>query len=947
MSDQEADDLSQFSMLDLFKVEVENQKLLLTESLLALEDDPTDDGCLEGLMRAAHSIKGAAGIVNLEAAVDVAHQMEDVFETIRRNPLPLKGRSLDKRLAAASLAPEFRDQTTLRGLLTDLMLAGVDLLSRISQTPEQEIGQWSADRRPEIDAFIRNLEVYLQLHQQDSTPSTAEQPAAPPPHNLGDISMMDLFKVEVENQKNVLTDQLLSLETEPANGDTLEGLMRAAHSIKGAARIVNCDVAVKVAHAMEDAFEAIRKTPENIAICSIEGLSTHARLAEKYRSRTSFVTLLIDIMLDGVDLLWQIGSAPQNFDKAQIPGFLEQIAILLRIFHGRKPGEIERAPVPPNEPPVEAVPTETKTAERSADSFLRVTANNLNRILALSGESQIETQRLRPFAENLSRIKRQITDLNFALDHLRDILATEHMSDESRARLGEVQDRVNGVRRSFSDRLSELDSIGRRHANVSKRLYDAAIACRMRPFSDGIQGFPRMVRDISRQLGKKVKLEVIGEDTQVDRDILEKLEAKITQLLRNAIDHGLEAPDERRAAGKSETCVITLEARHSSGKLLVSVRDDGRGIDYETLRGTIVKRELTTSDTAARLSESELLEFLFLPGFSQKEKVTEISGRGVGLDIVYNMVKSVRGSVRIYTNPGQGTRFELQLPLTLSVLRSLLVEVNSQPYAFPLTEITSTLKLPTEEISDTGSLPCISFGGGQIDLIPVARLFEQPVRQPNGVNHIVVVGERDQHFGLTVDRFLGERELVVQALDPRLGKIQDVSAGAIMDDGQPVLIVDVQDILRGAERISRGETMFLRKEDFDDEDTAKRILVADDSLTVREMERHLLTEAGYDVTVAVDGVDAWNSLRAASKPFDLIVTDMDMPRMSGIELCELIRTDTTLGEIPVIMITYKDREQDRQRAIQAGVSLFMTKSSFEDQSFLNSVTQLLAENSVS
>ena len=929
-------------MLELFKVEVENQKLLLTEGLLALEDAPTNDDRLEGLMRAAHSIKGAARIVNLDAAVDVAHKMEDVFEIIRRDPEPLKDRSYDGQLAAASLAPEFRAQTTLRGLLTDLMLAGVDLLGRISETPENKIAEWVTKRRSEVEAFIANLDVYAQLHQQGATLPTAEQPIAPPPQNLGDMSMMDLFKVEVENQKVVLTDHLLSLENDPTNGDALESLMRAAHSIKGAARIVNCDPAVKTAHAMEDAFEAIRRSPENIAVCSIENLSAHAGLSEKYQSQSTFVALLIDVMLDGVDVLWQIGSAPESFDGTKVPAFLEQAAILLRIFRGQKPANEttpEKTQIAVDEPKPDSQPI-----PKRVDSFLRVTANNLNRILALSGESQIETQRLRPFAENLTRIKRQMTDLNFALDHLRDVLATEHLSDEARARLSEVRDRVTSTRGSFSDRLAELDSIGRRHANVSKRLYDAAIACRMRPFSDGIQGFPRMVRDISRQLGKKVKLKIIGEDTQVDRDILEKLEAKITQLLRNAIDHGLESPEERVAAGKPETCTITIAARHSSGKLLVSVGDDGRGIDYDSLRGTIVKRELTTQDTAERLSESELLEFLFLPGFSQKERVTEISGRGVGLDIVYNMVKSVRGTVRIYTNPGHGTRFELQLPLTLSVLRSLLVEVNDQPYAIPLTEITSTFKLPGEDVSDSGSQPSFKFNGGEIDLIPVARLFEQPVHPLNGTNHIVVVGERDQHFGLVVDRFLGERELVVQALDPRLGKIQDVSAGALMDDGKPVLIIDVQDIIRGAERISRGETMFLRKQDFEDSNVAKRILVADDSLTVREMERQLLTEAGYDVTVAVDGVDAWNSLRAASKPFDLIVTDMDMPRMSGIELCELIRTDTTLGDLPVIMITYKDRETERQRAIQAGVSQFMTKSSFEDHSFLDAINQLLREN---
>ena len=945
MNPEDQDDLSNYSMLELFRVEVESQKTLLTDGLLALESDPTDDEKLEGLMRAAHSIKGAARIVNLNVAVEVAHKMEDAFEAIRRDPTPLAAGSLDTQLADLDLSEGLKLQTTMRGLLTDIMLAGVDLLTQIATTREAEIGNWSTAGRHEIDRFLADVTTYLQLHE--SPAEVAAAPAVPTPDaDLAGMSMLDLFKVEVENQKTALTDRLLSLENDPTNPETLEALMRAAHSVKGAARIVNLDVAVKVAHAMEDAFEAIRKTPENVAICSVEDLAAYDGLAEKYQTETTFVNLLVDIMLDGVDLLWRIGTSPesavekwQQGSADEISGYLNQLNILLQVFTGKTPTKQQGPRKAVDEPRPQ---TETSAAETRVDTFLRVTANNLNRILALAGESQIETQRLRPFSENLSRIKRQLADLNFALDNLRDTLATEHMSDDARGRLGDVRDRVSGCRRALNEQLADLESIGRRHLKVSNRLYDAAIACRMRPFADGIQGFRRMVRDVSRQLGKKVKLEIIGEETQVDRDILERLEANITQLLRNAIDHGVESPAERKAAGKPETCTITLEARHSSGKLLVSVADDGRGIEYETLRTAVVSKGLTTAGTADKLSESELLEFLFLPGFSQREKVTEISGRGVGLDIVYNMVKSVRGTVRVYTEPGKGTRFEMQLPLTLSVLRSLLVEVNGQPYAFPLAEIQRTIKIPEDQVSRTTTLPTAVIDENTVELIPVARIFDEPTRDSNDVHNIIVMGERDQHYGLVVDAFLGERELVVQPLDPRLGKIQDVSAGALMDNGHPVLIVDAQDIIRGADRICRGETVFLSKAQAAEMDNSRpRILVADDSLTVREMERQLLTEAGYEVTVAVDGVDAWNSLRAAPSPFHLVVTDMDMPRMSGVELCELIRADTSLGDLPVIMITYKDREEDRRRAISAGVNLYLTKGSFQDDTFLEGIKRLL------
>lgn len=940
-------------MLELFKVEVENNKTLLTDGLLALEDDPTNDDILESLMRAAHSIKGAARIVQLEAAVQIAHRMEDALENARRDPAPLLEGSVEGRLADTNLSQQFQGQTSFRGLLTDVMLAGVDLLWEIASTAEAEIENWIKSHRAEIDSYLNDVGVVLQLHDSGSSSSAIVDSV---PAELGDMSMLDLFRVEVENQKTILNDRLLALESDPADPNTLEALMRAAHSIKGAARIVNLDVAVHVAHAMEDAFESIRLTPEKVASCPLPDLSGCAGLDAKFHASPAFLNLLVDVMLDGVDLLAQIGNTPENEIGAWLAGraetvdnYLQQIRILLQIFAGQTPdasvednAEIESAdpPLSPSDEPTPAIPS--RSVPRQADTFLRVTADNLNRVLALAGESQIETARLRPFSEALQRFKRELAELNLSVDNLRDTLATQHLDDEARAKLAKVRDDVGSVRREMGHHLGDLETISRRHLSVSDRLYEAAIACRMRPFADGIQGFPRMVRDISRQLGKQVKLEILGEDTQVDRDILEKLEAQITQLLRNAVDHGLETPEVREANGKQATGQLTLEARHSSGKLLVSVADDGRGIDYETLRQSVVRKGLTTADTASRLSEAELAEFLFLPGFSQKEEVTDISGRGVGLDIVYNMVKSVRGTVRIQSEPGKGTRFNLQLPLTLSVLRSLLVEVNGQPYAFPLAETQRALKIDASAVTQGGFLPTTRIGDNEIELVPVARLFEQSVTKPAGSYHVVLVGERDQHYGLVVDAFLGERELVVQPLDPRLGKIQDISAGALMDDGNPVLIIDVQDIIRGADRICRGETTFITREEIEKRDRPPHILVVDDSLTVREMERQLLVHAGYEVTVAVDGIDAWNAIRANPEPFDLIVTDMDMPRMSGVELTELIRADTGIGAVPIIMISYKDRAEDQQRAIHAGVDLYLTKGSFENDVFVAEVKKRIS-----
>ncbi len=777
------------------------------------------------------------------------------------------------------------------------------------------------------------------------------------PDDLSSFSMLDLFKAEAESQKAVLNSGLLGLE-KGATPAQLEALMRAAHSLKGAARIVGLDAAVRVAHAMEDAFVAVQHSPVPLAEKPVAGLLDREDLAPKFRGQTAFTTLLVDMMLDGMDLLDRIANTPEaQMDQwsgelaPEIDGFLANVAALMEVHTqaekfaqagttppARSTATKPTAPAAEEEPPAPgAAPTKD-----DVDRSLRITADSLNRLLALAGESQVEAHRLRPFAETLLRLKRQLTDLSAAFDNVREALPTEVLTGQLRDRLHVLQVCVTGSRQYLGDRLVELESLGRRSSTLSGRMYDAALACRMRPFADGIQGFPRMVRDLCKRLGKEASLEVHGEDTQVDRDILEKLEPLITQMLRNALDHGLEFPDDRVSKGKHRAGKLTLEARHSNGKLLVSVADDGRGVDSHRLRESIVRKGLVSHETAAQLSEQELLEFLFLPGFSTKDSVTEMSGRGVGLDIVMNMVKSVRGSVRVTTALGEGTRFQLQLPLTLSIIRALLVDIAGEPYALPLTAVSRMLKVARQEIETKEGRQFLAHETHRLPLITAHQVLDRGA--PSGLNGdlpIILLGEREQSIGLLVDRFMGERELVVLPLDAKLGKVQDIAAGALMEDGAPVLILDVDDVLRSAERILSAGAAGGVRHDLPAGPTRRRqrVLVVDDSLTVRELERKLLAERGYVVEVAVDGMDGWNAVRAGS--FDLVITDMDMPRMDGSELTRLIKGDVLLRSLPVVMITYKDREEDRQRGLRAGVDVFLTKGSFQDATFLREVENLI------
>jgi two-component system, chemotaxis family, sensor histidine kinase and response regulator WspE len=748
--------------------------------------------------------------------------------------------------------------------------------------------------------------------------------------NLGDFSMVDLFRAEAESTLATLTAGLLALEGGAApSAVTFEELMRAAHSLKGAARIVGINAAVRVAHAMEDRFVAAQ----------------HGQLV---LDRTD-----VDRLLTGVDLLARIAKTSEaemgkweHADAAQIETFLASLMAPrseTTAGTGAGPLALEMAAglgAPDTVAGGETRPPMPATGAKGETRSLRVDAENLNRLLALAGESLVESRWLRPYGETLGRLKRMHRELGAVLDQLRSHAGPLGADERFREIFADAQQRLAGCRNFVTARLLELETFERRATSLSDRLYAEAVAVRMRPFVDAAGGFPRMVRDVARQLGKEVRYELVGEDTPVDREILAKLEAPLGHLLRNAVDHGLEAPAVRQAAGKPAAGLVRIEARHQAGLLMITVSDDGRGASAEDIRTAVLARKLVDAATAAKLTEAELLEFLFLPGFSLKGEVTEISGRGVGLDVVQTMVRAVRGTIRVHSTRGAGMRFQLQLPLTLSVVRALLFEVDGEPYALPLGYIVRALRLAPERIEATQGRPHFELEGRRVGLIAARQLLGRAGAAPQAEPAVIVLGEDDRRYGLVVDRFLGERELVVQPLDPRLGKVRDVAAGAFMEDGAPVLILDVDDLAHSADRLAAtGRLLGTPGRAAPAVAARKRVLVIDDSLTVRELERKLLESHGYAVETAVDGVEGFNAARQGA--FDLIVTDVDMPRRDGIELTRLLKADARLKSLPVMIVSYKDREEDRMRGLEAGADYYLTKGSFQDDTMLQAVADLI------
>ena len=813
-----------------------------------------------------------------------------------------------------------------------------------------------------------------------SAEANSDQPTN---QDWGDFSLMGLFRLEAETQVGELNRCLLAIEQTDNTinrQQALETLMRAAHSIKGAARIVQMEAAVIVAHALEDYF-----------VAAIEG-------------KLELGAQQVDVLLSGVDLLSRLSLIEEEKLSTQLPAYEVEAQFIASSISAlatdvEKPAtdvlplktnnqsarQESSEPAPDalkqsaesampkqlnasaqNEKPQVKKPTadtffsapKPEENATSTDRMIRISAENLNRLMGLAGESLVEANWLQPFSQSLLQVKRQQQNVLALLEHVEAETspgsAVGQSTELSTNRTKEAVRAMKSAQQLLSEQLSDLDLFSRRFSQLSDGLYREVVASHMCAFEEGTKGYGRLVRDLAKSCDKLVKIKIDGLMTQVDRDILSKLDAPIVHLLTNAVVHGIEPAAQRRTMGKPETGTVRVNARHRSGMLAISVEDDGAGIDFMALRQKVVAKGLTTAELAEQMLESELLEFLFLPGFSTAESADALAGRGYGLDLARNMAQSVGGCLRVTSATCVGTKFQFQLPLTLSVVRSLLFEVASEPYALGLSRIERVLTLTPKQIHYSENRPYFVMEGetkGECENVSLVNAW-QLLSLENKLNEttessvdlsVVVLGEPGQRYGIRVDRFLEERELVVRPLDARLGKVPNVSAAAITERGEPVLILDVADIVRSAERVAAGRTVSTTdNSDFSTTDKAsKRVLVVDDSMTVRAMEQKLLQNRGYEVETAVNGAEGWNTVRM--NRYDLVITDVDMPRMSGIELIEQMKAYGPTQQIPVIVVSYKDKKEDQMAGLRAGANYYLTKSSFHDDGLINAVVDLIGE----
>jgi len=503
----------------------------------------------------------------------------------------------------------------------------------------------------------------------------------------------------------------------------------------------------------------------------------------------------------------------------------------------------------------------------------------------------------------------------------------------------------------ISRKLREGDTLREFHRGLEEdvryldyliqELHIQAMSLRMLPLKTITEGFQRLIRDLSKGQGKEIRLEMVGENIEIDRVLLESLKPMFIHMLNNAVDHGIESPEEREAKGKSPKGTIRLTARHEGNSVRIELRDDGRGMNPEKIKLVALRRGVIDKEEADLLRDDEALYLTLRPGFSTSEIVTDLSGRGVGMDVVSKNIEKVKGNLVLKSEVGHFTEIHLQLPITLSVIEALMISCSGEAFSIPLSYVQESVKIRSRDIATVGNKEVISVRGATVPLVSLTSIIglpEQKSLSDLGKISAVILKLRDHCLALTVDAVLGSTEIVVKGLGAQLKNVRYVFGATILGDGSPSLILDVPDLFASAE----GEGSSAIRKTFEESQATRvkgNILVVDDSITTRTMERSILITHGYQVQIAICGEDALE--KVAADRFDLIISDVEMPGINGFELTRRLRELTEYRDIPVIIVSSLSRDEDKRKAIEAGAQAYIVKGSFEQGALLDTVEALI------
>jgi two-component system chemotaxis sensor kinase CheA len=715
------------------------------------------------------------------------------------------------------------------------------------------------------------------------------------------------FMAAARENLAAINQGLFKLGDDPGDRETLREVYRHAHSLKGSALTMGYEAMGKLAHRMEDALRAFQdgSLPVTAEVCDALVETNDA----------------IGTMLETI--------TPGKRMSLSVEGTIARLEGFLPGLHPSKPGRGGEGVTPPAEPSI------TGAAAASVIDTVRVPIGKLDELVNLAGEAAIGHTRLATAVENLARLRERLRR-----SRLREGSGRE-TAETSQDEVGISGEDLPALGRSLEEASRELEEAAESTGRLIESLQHRTMEIRMLPLAIVFGTLPKAVRDLSRQFGKQVNFLIEGAQTIIDKRILEQIGDPLIHLLRNALDHGVETPDERRRLGKAETGTLLLRARHDGGKVLLTLEDDGRGIDPQLLKETAIRKEFLDRREADLWSDPQLCELVFMSGFSTRPMVTDVSGRGMGLDVVRTNVEKLKGQVQVTSELGKGTRFVISLPLTLATIQALLVCCGGEIFALPMFSVVKTLHPPREAITPVQGRPAIL---DQDEVIPVRGLAtalgwkEKDGLQGNSRLILVVLQAGERKTAFVVEDVLGGREIVTKDLGRHLQKVRYLAGATILGSGQVALILDVPALVWQDLSEAMAEPPWLERPA---ERPSRRhvILLVEDQVVTRQMEKSILEAAGYDVVTAENGLDAVEKLR--QHDFDLVVTDIHMPQMDGFALTEKIRTSATTCSLPVVVVTSLDRDEDRQRGLEAGADAYLIKSNFDQRILVDTIETLL------
>lgn len=756
--------------------------------------------------------------------------------------------------------------------------------------------------------------------------------------------LLAAFQVEYREHLEAirkLCDELVR-RTEGSGIAQLDETFRRAHSLKGAARAVDLQPVEQLAHRLETLFARVRggqmRLDKELSAVIVHILDVvedwvTAFVAGQNPLDTGDALALIDHWLEGERPAPPCGAAP-------VPAAPPPVMVPPELLAAIPAPESVSVPEPPCLP-------EPPKAPVLAEETVRVRAEHLDRLLRSSNELMTETMNQRKVTDGLMDIDRRLTEMDKQWSRLRKLAgnALRELGDGDRAgALERHGDALDQQLRSVSRQARQARRLQQRTGwtlrQLATDLQQEVRDARMVPAESVFAGFRKMVRDIARESGKQVEVQVTGLEVEADRMVLQGLKDPVMHLLRNALAHGVELPGERVGAGKPAAAQVGLGFAVTDGRLVMTVEDDGRGLKYDAIRGKAVELGLFSVEEAAELSRQTLVDLIFDPGFSTNRAVDDLSGRGMGLSVVREAATMMNGTVEVLPREPFGTRFRLSVPLSVSSQRLFLVGCQGHTYAVPTEGIDRLHRVPAEAVRTVEGKSVVYLGDQQVPLLSLAHLLalgETAVKVSRNVVPLLVLKNGDRRVGVAVDEFLSIREALVKDIGVPAAMGTMVAGGMLLEDGGVALVLNPFEIVETFRK--SGSIRVLTTVEKPAERRVPVILVVDDSLTTRTLEKSILEAHGYVVRLAVDGIEALAKLRA--EHVDLVISDIQMPRLDGFGLLQAIKNDQALKKVPVILVTSLEAREDRERGLALGADAYVVKRKFDQKELLETIGQIL------